>query len=404
MSSFFQNIVPEPPNPILSLNQECNADSDPNKINLTLGVYRSEEGEPYVLPSVREAEDILNEMSLNHEYLVQDGLLEFDAATQRFLFGADSPLIASQQIYTIQAVAGTGAVRLGMEFLKKANPSLTFAVPVITWGNHNMILQTLEIKTTTYRYLKEDGCTFDFEGMIEDLSKLSEGTVVLMHACAHNPSGCDPSDEQWIEILNVIKRNNLFPFFDNAYQGFVSGDPEIDAFSIRTFAKEQGMTMIVACSFSKNFGLYGERVGALHVVTSSKEEVTKAASVIRAIARCLWSTCPSYGARIVAYILSDEERTKQWKTDCARMAHRISEIRQLLFEKMVEKNVKGTWKHVIIQRGMFSFTGIAKQHVIELKEKYHVYMLMDGRISLAALNHNNIDRFVDALVAVLGTN
>lgn len=403
MSSFFENIVPEPPNPILGLSQECSADPFPDKINLTIGVYRTEEGQPYVLPCVREAEDILSEMNLNHEYLVQDGLTDFNKATQKLLFGDDSPLIANEQIYTIQAVAGTGAVRLGIDFVKRVFPGATFSIPDITWQNHPTILDSVGIPFTTYRYLKDDGCTFNYEGVIEDLKKLAPKTFVLFHSCAHNPSGCDPTDEEWKGILQVMQEKQLFPFFDNAYQGFVSGNPDIDAYSIRLFASA-GLELIAACSFSKNFGLYGERVGALHVVTSSKASAQKAASVIRAAARCLYSTCPSFGARIVSYILSDPERTAVWKAECAGMANRLNEIRRLLYEKLKEKNVKGTWEHVIIQRGMFSFTGISKPNVVKLKEEHHVYMLNDGRISLAGLNHGNIDRFVDSLVSVLGTN
>eukprot|EP01040_Poterioochromonas_malhamensis_P010801 gene10801-11773_t len=327
MSSFFENIVPEPPNPILGLSQECTADPFPDKINLTIGVYRTEEGQPYVLPCVREAEDILSEMNLNHEYLVQDGLTDFNKATQKLLFGDDSPLIANEQIYTIQAVAGTGAVRLGIDFVKRVFPGATFSIPDITWQNHPTILDSVGIPFTTYRYLKDDGCTFNYDGVIEDLKKLAPDTFVLFHSCAHNPSGCDPTDEEWKGILQVMQEKQLFPFFDNAYQGFVSGNPDIDAYSIRLFASA-GLELIAACSFSKNFGLYGER----------------------------------------------------------------------------EKNVKGTWEHVIIQRGMFSFTGISKPNVVKLKEEHHVYMLNDGRISLAGLNHGNIDRFVDSLVSVLGTN
>lgn len=403
MTSVFDNIIPEPANPILGRSQECTADPFPEKINLTIGVYRTEEGQPYVLPCVREAEDILNEMNLNHEYLVQDGLAEFNKSTQKLLFGDNSPLVANEQIYTIQAVAGTGAVRLGIDFVKRVFPNASFAIPDITWQNHPTIIQSVGLPFTTYRYLCDDGCTFNYEAVLEDLRKLPTGTFVLMHSCAHNPSGCDPSDEQWKGILDVFKERSLFPFFDNAYQGFVSGNPDVDAFSIRLFA-ESGLELIAACSFSKNFGLYGERVGALHAVTASKEEVPKVASVVRAAARCLYSTCPSFGARIVSYILSDPERKAVWMRECAGMANRLNEIRRLLYEKLKEKNVKGTWDHVVIQRGMFSFTGISHENVLRLKDEYHVYMLNDGRISLAGLNHSNIDRFVDSLASVLGTN
>lgn len=403
MASFLKDVVAEPPNIILGISQECQADKDPNKINLTIGVYRTEDGQPYVLPCVREAEDILNEMNLNHEYLVQDGLSEFNSVTQKFLFGEDSPLIANKQIFTIQAVAGTGAVRLGMGFLQTILPKVHFSIPDISWQNHATILSSIGVPYTTYRYLKDDGCTFNYEAVLHDLALLPEESVVLLHSCAHNPSGCDPTDEQWVGILNVVKERRLFPFFDNAYQGFVSGDPDVDAYSIRLFA-QHNIPMIVACSFSKNFGLYGERIGALHLVASSEDEAKRSATVLRAVARTLYSTCPTFGARIVSFILSDPDRRDHWKRECASMANRLNEIRRELYEKLVARNVKGTWEHVIIQRGMFSYTGISAENVKILKEKHHVYMLTDGRISLPGLNHKNIDRFVDSLIDVLGTN
>ncbi len=403
MSSYFTDLQPEPPNAVLGLSQECLNDKFPNKINLTIGVYRTENGDNFVLPSVRSAEAAIFAQNLDHEYLPQDGLSVFNDCTQRLLFGDDASVISNNKICTMQTVAGTGALRIGTEFLKRVSPQSICAIPNITWQNHPNILNSLRVPTSKYRYLTEDGCNLDFDGMMSDLAILPAGSIVLLHSCAHNPSGCDPTNEQWCAILELMQEKRLFPFFDNAYQGFVSGNPDEDAYSIRLFA-ERGFEMVVACSFSKNFGLYGERVGALHIVTSTSEYVPKIQSVLRSIARYLYSTCPTHGSRIVSYILSNPDLCSQWKNECNSMATRLNSIRRKLFAALTDRNVKGSWKHIIMQRGMFSLTGIPSSAVLQLKEIHHVYMLSDGRISLAGLNDSNIHRFVDALVNVLGTN
>jgi aspartate/tyrosine/aromatic aminotransferase len=225
----------------------------------------------------------------------------------------------------------------------------------------------------------------------------------VFHNCAHNPSGIDPSEDQWRQILDVSLRRRFLPFFDNAYQGFVSGDPNKDAFAVRTFA-EAGMEMLVACSFAKNFGLYGERVGALHFVTSNSEHVPRIASQMRVISRSLYSTCPCYGARIVSLILNDKDRKRAWESECAEMANRIYSVRSMLYDALVQYGAKGDWKHVKSQRGMFSYTGISADIVERLKTEYHIYMLSNGRISLAGLNAKNIPRFAAAIANCVGTN
>lgn len=404
MTSILNSLTPEPPNAVLGLAQECNADIFPDKINLTIGAYRGEDGKPYVLPCVREAEKAIFETKFNHEYLLQDGLTEFNLATQKLLLGSDSQLISSGRIYTIQSVAGTGALRLGTEFIKRVRPDVVIAIPNYTWQNHPTIVNAAGITLATYTYLDATATSFDYEGMLASLEQLPENAIILLHSCAHNPSGSDPTDEQWKGILSVMKRRNLFPFFDNAYQGFVSGDPDVDAFSVRLFAADPDMEMIIACSFSKNFGLYGERVGALHIITRTTDQAETVATILRAVARCLYSTCPSYGSRIVSYILSDEERKNAWKRECAAMAHRLNDIRANLHAELVQHNVKGKWEHVRTQRGMFSFSGISRDAVLRLKHEYHVYLLEDGRVSLAGLNSSNLQKFVKALVDVLGTN
>lgn len=402
MAAFFKDVREEPPNTILGVNLECRLDPYPEKINLTIGAYRTDCGDSHVLPCVREAERFIFESQMDHEYLVQDGLPEFNRAAALLMFGAEGP-VGDGRVYTIQAVAGTAAVRLGVDVCAKLVPGAKVLMPDVTWPNHPCICDAVGVAHSKYRYLDSKGVGFDFDGMLEDLTAAPEGSVALFHSCAHNPTGVDPTEEQWGAILGVVQARRLLPFFDNAYQGFVSGDPIIDAYAVRLFAAA-GLEMLVACSFSKNFGLYGERIGALHVVVSSAVEVPRIATVVRALARPMYSTCPSQGARIVAHVLSDPQRTAEWHKQCADMAHRLTTIRHVLHDKLLQRNVKGTWEHILAQRGMFSFSGIPVDAIGKLKKEHHIYFLNDGRISLAGLNMHNVDRFVDAVAVVLGTN
>jgi len=255
----------------------------------------------------------------------------------------------------------------------------------------------------TYRYLDSTGCALDFKGLMEDLAACPPGSVVLFHLCAHNPTGVDPSDDQWKEIIDLVKNNALLPFFDNAYQGFVSGCPHKDSIPARVFA-ETGLEMMVTSSFAKNFGLYGDRIGALHVVASDPNHVPNIASQIRVISRSLWSTCPTHGARIVSRILKDPTLKSLWEVECKGMADRLNNVRAQLHNELTRLNVKGTWHHVTAQRGMFSYTGIQASVVKKLKEDHHIYMLDNGRISLAGLNELNIPRFATALLEIMGSN
>jgi aspartate/tyrosine/aromatic aminotransferase len=401
--SVFDTIPTAPPNSILGLALECKKDTFPNKIDLTIGAYRDESGKPVVLPVVREAEKMIFDAHTDHEYLAQDGLPEFNRGSQILMFGEDSSLIREGKVLTFQALSGTGSLRLGAELLGKFLSSKTCYYPEVTWPNHPTILDECHISKGTYRYLDGTGCNLNFAGLIEDLLSFPDGSVVLFHNCAHNPTGVDPTDDQWREILRVCISKNFLPFFDNAYQGFVSGDVHVDAFAVRLFA-DAGLPMIVACSFAKNFGLYGERAGALHIVCDRKESLENIASQLRVISRSIYSTCPSYGARIVATVLGNPRMKADWEAQCKAMADRLNSVRKALFDALIRLNVKGTWNHVITQRGMFSYTGIPADVVARLKSDYHIYMLGNGRISLAGLNMSNVERFAEALLTIMGTN
>eukprot|EP01035_Chromulina_nebulosa_P017162 gene17162-22677_t len=403
MSGFFNEIDLAPPNSILGVALECKKDNYINKIDLTVGAYRDDNGKPHVLNVVRESERIIYESKMDHEYLPQDGYNDFNLLSQKLAFGDNSELLSNGKLYTIQGISGTGSLRLAAEFISKFLRNKRCYIPKVTWPGHPTILEDAGCSFGTYRYLDSSGCALDFVSMTEDLRSFPNGSIILFHSCAHNPSGVDPSQDQWIELLEICKSRNYLTVFDNAYQGFVSGDPEKDAYAIRLFANSN-MEMIVACSFAKNFGLYGDRVGALHIVTSSSIEAQRIASQLRVISRSLYSTCPSHGARIVALILGDKLRRISWQQECAAMANRILSVREALYDTLVAKNVKGNWSHIVSQNGMFSYTGIQPDVVERLKNDYHIYMLSNGRISVAGLNTKNINIFVNALIEILGTN
>jgi len=403
MSGFFTSVPLEPPNSILGLALECRKDPAADKIDLTIGAYRDDTGKPAVLECVRSAEALLFSQKPDHEYLGQDGLPEFNKAAQILMFGQGSSVLSSGRVFTIQGISGTGSLRLACDFLATHVPSAKVFIPEVTWPNHPTMLAAAHVEQATYRYLDAAGTSLNFSAMLADITAAPEESIILLHNCAHNPTGVDPSEDEWRQILAVMKARNQLPFFDNAYQGFVTGCPTKDAFPVRLFA-EAGLEMIVACSFAKNFGLYGERVGALHFVCANTQEVEKVGSQLRALARVLYSTCPAYGARLVAAVLNNDQSRGEWEAQCKAMADRLNSVRASLYQALVDLKVKGTWKHVIEQRGMFSYTGISAAVVARLKNEHHIYMLSNGRISLAGLNSSNTIRFAEKLALILGTN
>lgn len=388
---------------ILGVSQQCNADTHPEKIDLTIGAYRDDSGLPVVLNSVREAEKLIFESKANHEYLSQDGYASFIDVSQVLLFGEDSKILKNNNLYTIQGISGTGSLRLAIEFISKLLKPIKCFIPEVTWNGHNSILEESRCDYGFYRYLDKTGYSLDFLAMTSDLNKCPVNSVILFHSCAHNPTGVDPTEDEWKELLKICLDKKFLVLFDNAYQGFVSGDPSIDAFAIRLFANA-GVEIIVACSFAKNFGLYGQRVGCLHFLCRNSCDVPRVSSQLRVLSRALYSTCPSYGARIVSVILKSPSLKQLWLTECNNMANRISTVRKMLYDELIHLNVKGSWEHILIQKGMFSYTGIKPQIVEQLKADFHIYMLSNGRISIAGLNSKNIHKFASALLHLLGSN
>lgn len=370
-----------PVDPILGTTQAYKADKDPSKMNLGVGAYRTEEEKPYVFQIVRQVEkellEQLNSNKINKEYIPIDGHEGYVKATKKLLFG-DCP--NESNIVTVQSISGTGALRVGGEFIRKFLLA-KIHLPKPTWGNHKAIFQSSYLQVGEYPYYNPKGKNFDKDGMLNYLNTLPEGDIVLLHACAHNPTGVDPSHHDWKQIAEVVQRRKLIPFFDSAYQGFASGDLEYDAFSIRYF-NSLGIQMLVAQSFAKNMGLYGERIGALHVVCSDQNTAKNVLSQIKLFIRQMYSSPPVHGALIVHRILSNAEYYQRWKDELKAVSNRILEVRGLLRKNLEELRAPGTWNHITDQIGMFSYTGLSEKVCVNLIEKHHIYLLKNGRISL----------------------
>lgn len=325
------------------------------------------------------------------------------------VFGASSPAISEKRAISIQTISGTGALHLGALFLSKFyNPSTSDAKTIYastpTWANHNQIFSNVHLPMKNYPYFSKETCSLDFDGMISSIQSAPKGSIILLHACAHNPTGVDPTKEQWKKIAEVMKQKSHFPFFDTAYQGFASGSLSQDGWAIQYFV-EQGFELVVAQSYAKNFGLYGERAGCFHFVTgpgaNAQETVSRIGSQLAILQRSEISNPPAYGARIAAMVLNDKQLFAQWEEDLRTMSGRILDMRKVLRSKLEELGTPGTWHHITDQIGMFSFTGLSEPQVQKLREGYHIYMTKNGRISMAGLNTNNVEYFAKSVDSVV---
>jgi len=394
-----------PPDPILGITEAFKADKDPRKINLGVGAYRDENGKPYVLAAVKKAESIFTAGSPDKEYLPITGLPQFNKQAAKLAYGANSVLLEQDAIAVTQSISGTGALRIGGAFLARHYPhSKVIYLPLPTWGNHIPIFKDSGLEVRGYRYFDKKTVGLDFAGLKEDLQNAPEGAIVLLHACAHNPTGVDPTVAQWTEISNIVGEKKLFPFFDMAYQGFASGSTSRDAFALRHFVS-QGHQVALAQSFAKNMGLYGERVGAFSLTTKGTEEKMRVESQLKIVIRPMYSNPPVHGARISSTILSDGELYKEWEGEVKGMAERIISMRERLYEMLTnELKTPGEWGHIKSQIGMFSFTGLKAEQCKALAEHAHIYMTMDGRISMAGLNGSNIEYFATSVDAAVKGN
>lgn len=397
--SLFSAVEMAPRDPILGLNEAFNADTRPHKVNLGVGVYYSEAGRIPLLKAVELAEKTRAEAHAPRGYLPIEGVGTYDSAVQKLLFGADSEIIKSGRCVTSQAIGGTGALKIGADYLKRLLPDAVVAISDPSWQNHRALFEAAGFPVQNYRYYDAARQGVDLEGMLEDLRQLPRQSIIVLHACCHNPTGVDLSIEQWQAVLKVLQECEHVPFLDIAYQGFAEGIYE-DAAAVRLFA-DSGMPFFVSSSFSKSFSLYGERVGALSIVADSAEEADRVMSQLKLVIRTNYSNPPTHGATVVGLVLNTPELNALWQKELGEMRERIQLMRKLMVEQLAAKGAKRDFSFVAEQRGMFSYSGLTKEQVDRLREEFAIYAVSSGRICVAALNLNNIDAVTDAIVQVL---
>jgi aromatic-amino-acid transaminase len=398
-SSLFAGLEMAPRDPILGLLEAFNHDTHPNKVNLGVGVYFTDEGRIPVLHAVAEAEKKLAAHPAPRGYLPIDGIAAYDKAVQQLLLGAESPLIAQGKAVTAQALGGTGGLKIGADLLKRILAPARAAISDPTWENHRGIFEGAGFSVVAYPYYDPSTRGLRFEAMLAALGSLEPRTVVVLHACCHNPTGIDLTSEQWRQVVEVVRQRDLVPFLDIAYQGFGNGI-EADGEAVRRFA-ESGVTFLVASSFSKSFSLYGERVGALTIIDSSKDESARVLSQLKRVIRANYSTPPTHGGAIVTTVLTTPTLRQSWERELAEMRDRIKRMRKSLVEKLKARGVPGDFSFIVRQNGMFSYSGLSEEQVTHLREEYGVYAVSGGRICVAALNSKNIDYVADAIARIL---
>ncbi|CAM4239692.1 aromatic amino acid transaminase [Kerstersia similis] len=399
MSSLFASVEVAPRDPILGLNEQFAADTRPNKANLGVGVYYDDKGRLPLLNCVKQAEEALTAKAAARGYLPIDGLSDYNSGVQKLLFGNDSPLLASGRLVTAQALGGTGALKIGADFLKELLPDSQVAISDPSWENHRALFSRAGFPVVTYRYYDAATHGLDFEGMKASLRALPARTIVVLHACCHNPTGVDPTLAQWAEIAEIVKEQNLVPFLDIAYQGFGDG-LEQDGAVVRLFA-DKGLSLFISSSFSKSFSLYGERVGALTMLTANSDEAKAVQSQIKRVIRTNYSNPPTHGGRVVAMVLGDAKLFAEWEQELAGMRDRIRTMRAQLVDKLAAAGVPGDFSFVKAQRGMFSYSGLNAEQVEKLRVEHGIYAVGSGRICVAALNSGNIDAVAQAIAAVI---
>ena len=397
--SLFSAVEMAPRDPILGLNEAFNADTRTTKVNLGVGVYYNEEGRIPLLRAVAEAEKARIEAHAPRGYLPIEGIAAYDKAVQELLFGKGAALIEAGRVITTQALGGTGALKIGADFLKRLLPDATVAISDPSWENHRALFESAGFPVQNYRYYDPFSNGVNRGGMLEDLRNLPARSIVVLHACCHNPTGVDLQLEDWKAVLDVLREREHVPFLDIAYQGFGDGI-EQDAEAVRLFA-ESGLEFFVSSSFSKSFSLYGERVGALSLVTSSREESTRVLSQLKRVIRTNYSNPPTHGATVVASVLGSPELRAMWEAELGEMRDRIRSMRLAMVEQLAALGAKRDFGFVAEQRGMFSYSGLTVEQVERLKEEFGIYAVGTGRICVAALNKGNLDSVTRAIHAVL---
>lgn len=394
----FQSIEAAPVDPILGLTDAFKADPNPEKINLGVGVYQDESGVTPVLPSVVEATKRVVAAETTKSYLPIPGAPEYGAAVQRLLFGTDHEIIASGRAATAHTPGGTGALRVTGDFLKQNLPGSTLWMTDPTWANHPAIFAAAGVPTKSLPYFDAATNGLAFDAFLAALKELPAGDAVLLHGCCHNPSGIDPTFEQWKQIADVLTERGVLPILDFAYQGFGTGI-EDDAAGLREFCRP-GAELIICGSFSKNFGLYRERVGAVTFVATDADTCKTVQSQVKRVIRTNYSNPPAHGAALVATILDDADLATQWEAEVAQMRNRINGMRKLFVDKLDDNGVEGDYSFITHQRGMFSFSGLTKEQVGRLRDEHSIYIVGSGRINVAGITSKNVNRLCKAIASV----
>jgi aromatic-amino-acid transaminase len=398
-ASPFAQVELAPRDPILGLTEAFVADTNPNKVNLGVGVYNDDTGKLPLLRCVQAAERQVMEKSQSKGYLPIDGLSAYDRAVQGLVFGAESQAAKAGRIATIQALGGTGGLKVGADFLKRLYPESQIYISDPSWENHRALFEGAGFKVNTYPYYDAKTHGVRFEAMVQALQGLPRGAIVVLHACCHNPTGVDLSTDQWLKVVDVVKSAGLVAFLDMAYQGFGDG-LEADKVAVQKFL-DSGLSFTVSTSFSKSFSLYGERVGGLSVVTASKDEADRVLSQLKRLIRTNYSSPPTHGAQIVSTVLASPDLRVMWEQELGEMRDRIKRMRALFVEQLKANGVKRDFSFVMQQRGMFSYSGLDAPTVERLRKEYAIYAITTGRICVAALNTKNIGYVTKAIAKVL---
>ncbi|MEG7391648.1 amino acid aminotransferase [Serratia marcescens] len=395
----FEKITAAPADPILVLTDIFRADARPNKINLGIGVYKDETGKTPVLTSVKKAEQYLLENETTKNYLGIEGIPAFASCTQELLFGKESPIVTARRARTAQTPGGTGGLRVAADFIANQTSAKRIWISNPSWPNHKNVFSAVGLEVLEYAYYDAANHALDFDGLLNSLKQAQAGDVVLFHGCCHNPTGIDPTAEQWAQLAELSVANGWLPLFDFAYQGFANGLEE-DAQGLRIFAAKH-QELIVASSYSKNFGLYNERVGACTLVAADAETADRAFSQVKAAIRANYSNPPSHGAAVVATILGNDALRAMWEQELTDMRQRIHRMRQLFVNTLQEKGAQQDFSFIIQQNGMFSFSGLTKEQVLRLREEFGVYAVNSGRVNVAGMTPDNMAPLCEAIVAVL---
>ena len=395
----FESLEMAPPDPILGLTEAFKSDPNPKKVNLGVGVYKNESGQTPIFSAVKKAEQRILQAESSKSYLPIPGGPEYAAAVQELLFGPDHNITTARRAVTAQTPGGTGALRVAGDLLKKIRPDASLWISDPTWANHKGIFGDAGHSINTYPYYDAPNKSLAFDRMAETLNTIPTGDIVLLHACCHNPTGVDPSPDQWQEIAKIVKQRGLLPIVDFAYQGFGKGLEE-DAVGLRCLCKSVP-ELFIASSFSKNFGLYNERIASLTAVCADADSVQKLFSHLKITIRRNYSNPPAHGSAIITTILNDPQLRSEWESELKLVCGRIQEMRRLLVDTLKKKGVTTDFSFITEQNGMFSFSGLTKDHVDALRERYSVYIVGSGRINVAGITPGNIDYLCDAIADVL---